>query len=100
MNNQNPAQNPNRLLVMDEDQEAREFVAGAAYELGYCVAQASNDGQFKEQFARLKPTVILVDPEGLSCAGIEVFSWLAAQRCRAVIVLAGTSEALALSASR
>ena len=98
MNTQNPAQNPNRLLVVDQDPEAREFVAGAAYELGYCVAQASNDSQFKDQFARLKPTVILVDPEGLSSAGIEVFSWLAAQRCKAVIVLAGASEALALSA--
>ena len=75
MNNQNPTQNPNRLLVVDQDPESREFVAGAAYELGYCVAQASNDSQFREQFARLKPTVILVDPEGLSCAGIEVFSW-------------------------
>ena len=98
MNTQNPAQNANRLLVVDQDPEAREFVAGVAYELGYCVAQASNDSQFKEQFARLKPTVVLVAPEGLSSAGIEVFSWLAAQRCKAVIVLAGTSEAFALSA--
>jgi DNA-binding response OmpR family regulator len=98
MNTQNPAQNPNRLLVVDQDPEVREFVAGAAYELGYCVAQAANDKQFKEQFARLKPTVIVVDPEGLSSAGTEVFSWLAAQRCKAVIVLTGASEALAMSA--
>jgi EAL domain-containing protein (putative c-di-GMP-specific phosphodiesterase class I) len=98
MNPKNPVQNPNRLLVLDADAAAREFVACAANELGYCVAQAANDEQFREHFVRLKPTVILVDPEGLNSAGIEVFSWLAGQQCKTVIVLAGSSEALAQSA--
>jgi EAL domain-containing protein (putative c-di-GMP-specific phosphodiesterase class I) len=98
MNTQNPAQNPNRLLVLDEDPAVREFVACAAYQLGYCVAQAANDAQFRDQFARLKPSVVLMDPEGLNSAGIEVLNWLAEQQCDAVIVLIGKSEALALSA--
>ena len=98
MNTQNPAQNPNRLLVLDRDPAARDAVAQVAYELGYCVAQADSDSHFRAEYSRLKPTVILVDPEGLDTAGIEIFSWLAGQRSKAVIILAGMSEALALSA--
>jgi EAL domain-containing protein (putative c-di-GMP-specific phosphodiesterase class I) len=98
MNTQNPTQNPNRLLVLDHDPQARELVSQVGYELGFCVAQAGTDVQFREQYARLKPTVILIDPEGLDTAGIEIFSWLAAQRSKSVVMLAGLSEALALSA--
>jgi EAL domain-containing protein (putative c-di-GMP-specific phosphodiesterase class I) len=98
MNTQNPAQNPNRLLVLDHDPAARAAVAQVAYELGYCVAQADSDAHFREEYSRLKPTLILIDPERLDAAGIEIFSWLAGQRSKAVILLAGLSEALALSA--
>src|ERR1035438_3144589 len=98
MNTQNPAQNPNRLLVLDEDPAVREFVVCAAYQLGYCVAQAASDAQFREQFGRIKPSVVLLNPEGSNSAGIEVLNWLAEQQCEAVIVLIGNSEAMALSA--
>src|SRR5450631_1821401 len=98
MNTPSAAQNPNRLLILDADQSTRELAAAAAFEHGYCVAQASSDAQFRDEYVRLKPTVILVDPDGLTSAGIEIFSWLASQRCKAQILLTGLSEALALSA--
>jgi EAL domain-containing protein (putative c-di-GMP-specific phosphodiesterase class I) len=100
MNTQNPTQNPNRLLVLDHDPKARELVSQVGYELGFCVSQAATDAQFREQYSRLKPTVILIDPDGLDSAGIEIFSWLAAQRSKSVVMLAGLSEALAFSAQQ
>jgi EAL domain-containing protein (putative c-di-GMP-specific phosphodiesterase class I) len=100
MNAQIPAQNPNRLLVLDENAAVREVVAWGGYQLGYCVGQASNESQFREQFAHLKPSVIVLDPHDLSTAGIEIFSWLAAQRSKAVIVITGESAAYLLSAQQ
>ena len=98
MNTQNPAQNPNRLLVLDHDPDARALISLVGDELGFSVAQASSDAQFHEQYLRLRPTVILVDPEGLDSAGTAIFSWLAGQRSHSAIILTGASEALAVSA--
>ena len=91
MNTQNPTQNPNRLLVLDHDPKARELVSQVGYELGFCVSQAATDAQFREQYSRLKPTVILIDPDGLDSAGIEIFSWLAAQPAVASVIAGAVS---------
>lgn len=100
MTTQNPMQNANRLLVADANAEAREFVARTAEKLGYLVAQASNMLEFRDEAARLTPTVIVLDPQGLGGTGVELFSLLAERRCKAAIMIAGMSDAHLLGATQ
>ncbi len=100
MNSQNPAQNSNRLIVLDGDAATREAVTATGYLLGFCVAQAADLAQFRESYGDIKPTVIVLDPLDPKVAGIEFFSWLAGQRSTVSLVFMSSPVAPGLVESQ
>ncbi len=87
-----PARNANRLLIADADPDIRRFAAQVGEGLGFTVSCAGSESQFREEFARFAPTVILVDPAGLAVAEAALFRWLAAQHGRPTLIAVGLEE--------
>ena len=81
------AYNPNRLLIADSDADARSVAGDFAARLGYAVAYASDECQFRDLVDRFAPTVILIDPLTLGPPDFDPLRWLGQRRGAAALVL-------------
>ncbi len=79
---------PNRLLVIDDQQDILDFIGEVATSLGFAVALASDAERFDEQLLRLKPTLIMIDLQMPKVDGIELIRKLGRQRSTAQILIA------------
>lgn len=87
--------NGKRLLVIDDDQDMRDFIREVAEDCGYEVATSSTPDEFKRTYGSLEPDLIIVDlamPEG---NGVELLSFLAERGCKApVLILSGHERSM------
>lgn len=79
---------PNRLLIADADPDTRKATGDFAAKHGYSVAYATDEAQFRELVGRFAPTVILIDPLGLSPPDFDALRWLGLRRARSTLIVA------------
>jgi EAL domain-containing protein (putative c-di-GMP-specific phosphodiesterase class I) len=93
--------NPDRVLVLDDEAAVCRWVARVAAQCGYAATTTQNPDEFADVYASFQPTLILLDLVLGARDGIEVLRQLAAAGCRAPIVLmSGLDERVLSSASR
>jgi EAL domain-containing protein (putative c-di-GMP-specific phosphodiesterase class I) len=79
--------NPNRLLVLDDHADMREYICEVARGLGFEVAQAENERTFRNTLGKFDARVIVLDLQMPGQDGIEVLRWLGRQRSKAAILI-------------
>jgi len=84
--------NINRLLVIDDEAPIRDYFRDVAEELGFEVAEASDHATFVAEYARLEPTVIILDLTMPGTDGIELLRDLATLGCKVPILLASGQD--------
>jgi EAL domain-containing protein (putative c-di-GMP-specific phosphodiesterase class I) len=76
-----------RLLVVDDDPDVAAFIAEVGTQGGYEVATASSRSEFEQAYQLLAPTLVICDLNMGTLDGVQVLRYLAAEQCRAPIVL-------------
>lgn len=76
-----------RLLVMDDDAEVAAFIADIATQQGYEVASACTRAEIEHAYQALNPTLLICDLNMGTIDGVQVLRYLAAEQCRAPVVL-------------
>ncbi|HEY7672147.1 MAG TPA: EAL domain-containing response regulator [Gammaproteobacteria bacterium] len=92
------ADNVNRLLIVDEEHEVADFVAGVARNVGYAVACAPSGASFVQLLESFQPSLIVMDLSLPDTDGVELLRSLAARACPASIVLLSVDERLVAAA--
>lgn len=77
----------NRLLIADADPETRRIAGDFATAHGYTVAYAADESQFRDLVVRFAPTVILIDPLGLTPPDFDALRWLGLRRGRSTLIV-------------
>ena len=91
----------NSLFVIDDEPAICALIQRIAEGCGYAVAVASDPALFKQQFRAVEPNVICLDLSMPGSDGIEMLRFLAAQDCRArVLVISGYNSAMVQMAVR
>jgi len=93
------ADNVNRLLIVDEQREIADFVAGVARKMGYAVACAPSGASFVQLLESFQPSVIMMDLSLPDTDGVELLRSLAARACPANVVLTSAADERVLSAA-
>lgn len=88
------------LLVLDDDELVGAFVRRLASEMGYAVRTSSTVDAFRAHFWAQAPDEIVLDLWLGQSDGIEVLRFLAAQGCRARIILLSGTDSRTLDAAR
>lgn len=78
---------PNRLLVVDDEPDIRDFIKEVAEEIGFEVAEAESQAQVQTALRSLSPTVIVLDLMMPEVDGVELLRFLVKEGCRAQILL-------------
>ena len=87
------ADNVNRLLIVDEEREVAEFVAGVARNVGYAVATAPTGAAFVQLLESFQPSLIMMELHLPDTDGVELLRSLAARACAAnVVLLSGVDQ--------
>lgn len=79
---------PNRLLVIDDQQELCEFIAEVARRIGFSARAATHADAFRQIYLEFNPTVIVLDLQMYGCDGIELLRYLGNQHSKAHILVA------------
>lgn len=77
-----------RLLVLDDEKDFADYVVAVATFLGYAAAAAYNARDFQALYLEDPPDVVVLDVVMPEQDGIEMIGWLAAQGCRAQVLVA------------
>lgn len=95
------ANNPNRLLVVDDELQICELVADVGEEIGYEVRTASRADEFFEAYRSLEPTVILLDLNMPGTDGVQLLQSLAEKNSQAeILLMSGVDSRTLASAER
>jgi EAL domain-containing protein (putative c-di-GMP-specific phosphodiesterase class I) len=89
----------NRLLVMDDHPDMQDFIAHVGEELGFTVARAGTEREFRETLGTFEPTVIVLDLQMPGEDGVEILRWLGEQRNKAAILVASGMDRRVLSSA-
>jgi EAL domain-containing protein (putative c-di-GMP-specific phosphodiesterase class I)/CheY-like chemotaxis protein len=92
------ADNVNRLLIVDEEHEVADFVAGVARNVGYAVACAPSGASFVQLLESFQPSLIMMDLSLPDTDGVELLRSLAARACPASIVLTSVDQRVVVTA--
>jgi EAL domain-containing protein (putative c-di-GMP-specific phosphodiesterase class I)/CheY-like chemotaxis protein len=90
----------NKLLVIDDEVELGRLLGRVAESVGYDVRVTARIADFKDHLAHFMPTVIMLDLSMPEMDGLELLRWLAAQNCRAHIMLMSGFDTRVLDAAR
>jgi len=91
----------NSLFVIDDEPAICTLIQRIAEGCGYPVAAASDPALFKQQFRAVAPSVICLDLAMPGSDGIELLRFLAAQGCRAqLLIISGYQSAMVQMAVR
>jgi len=93
------ADNFNRLLIVDEEREAADFVAGVARNIGYAVATAPSGASFVQLLESFQPSLVMMDLRLPGTDGVELLRSLAARACPANVVLMSAGDERVLAAA-
>ena len=93
--------NPNKLLLVDDDDDVRQLIGEVAEELGFAVAATGNANDFLSAYRDFKPTLILLDLVMADVDGVELLRALSKRRCTAkVMVMSGLNAKVLKTAER
>ncbi len=87
-----PHKRSQKILVVDDDSEQREFLRCCLDELGYVTVEASNGQEALECIARESPSVVLLDMRMPGMSGEEVLQRLPDEPPRIVFLTAKKAE--------
>ncbi len=87
-----PERKNQKILVVDDDSEWREFLRSCLDDLGYTTVEASSGAEALECIARDPPAVMLLDMRMPGMSGEEVLRHLPENPPRIVVVTAATAE--------
>ncbi len=83
----------NRLLVIDDEPEACDFVKEIAERQGYMVVTTTHAQAFREAVQRFQPTVIYVDLHMPEVDGMDLLHFLAREKVEArILVFSGKDD--------
>ena len=77
----------NRLLIVDDEPEVARFMAKVAESCGYEAAVALRAEEFYERYRAWQPTHIMLDLQMPGAGGAILLKFLAAEKCRAPVML-------------
>lgn len=87
-----PSVRTRRVLVVDDDPDARWLATDALVEHGFEVSEADDGHRATEQFQGRRPDLVVLDLGLPGIGGLDVLKWLRAMSDVPVIVLTGRSE--------
>ncbi|HJR71073.1 MAG TPA: EAL domain-containing response regulator [Gammaproteobacteria bacterium] len=93
------ADNVNRLLIVEEERAAADFVAGVARNTGYAVACAPSSATFVQLLESFQPSLIVMDLSLPDADGVELLRSLASRACPANVVLMSAGDERVLAAA-
>lgn len=93
------AHNPNRLLIVDDDDAICAIVSAVAEEVGFSAAACGSADEFRHLHAEIEPTVVVLDLSIRGGDGVELMRFLAEQGTRAGVILVSGAEMRTLSAA-
>ncbi len=76
-----------RLLAIDDDESFRQFLEDLLADTGYRTVIAGNAAAFKQAYAELDPTVVVLDMVMPDVDGFELMQWLIDQGYTSKVVL-------------
>jgi EAL domain-containing protein (putative c-di-GMP-specific phosphodiesterase class I)/ActR/RegA family two-component response regulator len=91
--------NINRLLIVDGEQTAVDFVTGVAAGMGFAVAQAEDPATLLSLVESFRPTVVLLDLQLPQGDGVEILRLLVARDCKADIILTSAADKRVVTAT-
>lgn len=91
--------NINRLLVVDGEQTAVDFVTSVAGGLGFAVAHAEDPAALLNLVDSFRPTVIVLDLQLPQGDGVEILRLLVARDCKADIFLTSAADKRVVTAT-
>ncbi len=92
--------NANRLLVIDDEEDIREFICGVAEESGFDIAAAATFEEFQSAHRTFNPSLIVLDLQMPGFDGVELLRFLADNRCRCQILLVSGMDSRIIHTAR
>ncbi len=92
-------QNPNRLLIVDDEDQICAVVSAVAEEVGFLATSCSSAEDFRRLYAEIEPTVVVLDLQIAGGDGVELMRFLAEKKSPAGVVLVSGAELRTLSAA-
>lgn len=90
---------PNRLLVVDDQEDILDFVAQVAESMDYSVALAASAEEFYAQLNEFGPTLIVLDLQMPGTDGIELLRYLGRQAVRVPVLISSGMDARVLTSA-
>ncbi len=90
----------NRLLIVDDEPAIGAFVGRVAANIGYDILAVSTPDKFLEHVRSWRPSHIMVDLQMPVVDGLALLSHLAAEKCRAHIILISGADRTVVEAAR
>ena len=81
-----------RILVVDDDTDARMIVTDELLEFGFEVAEAADGADAQRQIEQRQPDLVILDLGLPDIGGLDVLKWLRTKSSVPVIVLTGRSH--------
>ena len=93
--------NPNRLLLVDDDDDVRSLISDVADELGFAVLATGSADAFLSAYHDFHPTLVMLDLVMSDVDGVELLRTLAKRHCAAkVMVMSGLDAKILKTAER
>jgi EAL domain-containing protein (putative c-di-GMP-specific phosphodiesterase class I) len=90
----------NRLLIVDDEPAIGAFIGRVAANVGYEILAVSTADKFLEHVRSWRPTHIMMDLQMPVVDGLALLSHLAAEKCRASIILISGVDRTVVEAAR
>jgi len=92
--------NPNRLLVIDDEPGIRDFITEVAEGIGFEAKAAATPDDFRAAYRTFAPTTIILDLVMPEIDGVELLRFLAADHCRAQVLVASGADPRVLATAK
>lgn len=90
----------NRLLVIDDDLDVREFVTRVARDANYEVASTAHFGEFKQLYRKFNPTIVIMDLAMPDTDGVKLLRFLHAKKSKTEVILISGMDKKVLNSAK